>query len=1259
MVRVNPLTHQQLNGNGVIKDMNMNELDTQGAKKGGGGGRAAQEAENTLRSSATVKVVEVVSEGEIAGIMGGAKGIYVNDTPLQNSDGSYNFNRVAWDYRVGLPDQAYLSGFPAVESEVVVNSPVTTTAPAVRTTSSGEIDSVKVTILLPEGLSSQNRQNGDLTGTSVQFRIEKKLTSSGTWTVSSTETIDGKTTSTYEKQYAVSRPTGLGTWDIRVVRITPDATDSSLRNKTTWSRITEIQDNRLPYNNTAYVGLAIDAESVGGSIPKRSYLVKGLLVQVPVNYNPVTRTYSGQWNGTFKTEWTDNPAWVLYDLLTNARYGLGSFITPNQIDKYSFYNAAVYNDELVPNGFGGQEPRFTFNAIINTRDEAYRILQMVAGAFRSQLMYVNGLVTVVQDRPASPVRLVTNANVIDGEFVYKSTGLFERHTVFNVTFNDRADRHLQRVTTVYDQPGINRYGYNEIDTASYGATTEGQAIRHGKWALDTELNQTETVQFKMAFNGFDLLPYDIVKLYDTNYTLSNGGGRIVSVNNTTVTLDRPVTMAPNSTIDVMLADGKTLETKSISQTSGTHTTITITSPFSQTVTPNADFIVKAAVAPRQFRIMAIRQLEDEQVSVEAVFHDPGKYARVETGITAQLPSFSSANNQLPGSVTNIVFQVDTVKNPDGSIGRNLRASWDPAPLSNPVSSYRVMWRREYDNDQEIKSFSNSVSIPCQAAGNYRIMVFAIDARGRESLGTTANYEVLFQGTGGDYEIENLQLIGGGYLWHTNDFTATWAPRATNKGPVQDYKVEVLDANNQLLRTEYVLLPSYTYTELKNRQDGLRAIVKLRVTPRDLVGREGTPSVQTFTNPPPEAVLNITVAPGMGSGKVWWDQVPDADVAGYLVWRGITSGFTPSSSNLIFDGTSTLCSDDGLTPGTPYFYKVAAYDKFSRNLNGTGLNVSSSYELSALSAGVPSFSTPPPNNSIGDIYFNTQDGKLYRWFNNAWTAAVPSVDITGTITATEILDNSVTTPKLVAGAVTANELATNSVTSDKIIANAITAGKIQASAISTNHMAANTINGDRIAANTLAADKILANSITTTQLQAGGINADRIAANSITATQLAANSVTATKIASDTITSNHIQVSAVGTLKIGSQAVTVPVSASSQTQFNHTFSLQTILSAYINPEGGTVSIIASATLNPNSASQWPNATYGIYDPNGTLLVAGYIGTTPDYSTQQTAFFPASIALCAQSTLTGTYTLRVQGNGQGGTSHRTLILIGSKR
>lgn len=1115
--------------------------------KGGGGGRPAVEAPNTLASRAVVKVVEVVSEGEIEGLVGGARGIYINDTPLVNSDNQYNFSRTSWDYRVGLPDQPYMTGFPSVEAEITVGSIVTGTTPIVRTVSAPNIDSAKISISLTQGLYSQNTTNGDMNGTSVTFAIDHKLTASGSWIQAADITISGKTTSLTEKQYTIQRPAGTGTWDIRVRRSSADSTSSALRNEIAWSRFTEVQDIKLPYNDTAYVGLAVDAESVGNSIPKRAYLIKGIRCKVPSNYNPTTREYTGLWNGTFQVAWTDNPAWCLYDLLTHPRYGMGEFVSESMIDKFSFYDAAVYNDVLVPDGNGGTEPRFTFNAILNARDEAFKIASMMAGAMRGSLLYAAGQVKLLQDRPADPVKLINNASVLDGMFDYKSSGLQERNTAFNVLFNDREDRYLQRVVTIDASTATGafktqlelaeaRYGYNPTDILAIGAVTEGQAIRAGMWAIDTVLNQTEIVQFKMSLNGFDLMPGDIVKVWDQDYTTTFSSGRIVSVSGTTVVLDRPVALVAGSKIEVVLADGKTIEERNVVQISGSLSTITISSAFSQPVLEHAVYIMRLAAEARQFRIIGLKQEEAHIVAVEAVLHDPNKYNRIELGVSIPAPVFSNASVTTCNAPTSLQYREIQVNDAgDGIAGqrRSLLVSWI-APTQGIVRTYVVRYRHNAGEWTSVETTTPAYEIRTTYGGAYDIQVFAISMQGNSGPTLDGTYTITT--TGGGASTLNapttLTVIGGGTNFAGTDLNFTFTNPASNatvlSSTLRDFEVRIIETSGSTtVRTVYVppvaagQAQTFSYTYNMNVADGgPRRTLQVQVRCRDTSNNLSDPVTVTFTNPSPATVSNLTAVGGIGSTKITYTLPTDPDFKGVIIWRGTSAGFTPSANansvtpngGYIYDGSDSFVADNALSDATQYFYKVAAYDVFAKNLAGTGLNISSA--VSATTAAAPGISkgTALPGTAVeGDVFFLTTDDKLYRYTGTVWTAAVPTADLTGEVQAAQIAANAITADKLAANSVIAGKIAAGTITASDIAAGTITATQIATDAITSDKIAAGAVTANEIAAGSITATQLAAGSVTATQIAAGAVTADVFTAGSITGDKLAAGSVTADKL----------------------------------------------------------------------------------------------------------------------------------------------------
>jgi predicted phage tail protein len=396
-----------------------------GGKGGGGSARVAQEAPDSLRSKAYARVVDLVCEGEIEGLAAGLQSVYLDDTPIQNPDGSYNFTGVTLETRPGTQQQSYIPGFSSVENEVAVGVECKANQPVVRTINDPDVDAVRIKVSIPT-LTLQDTTNGDLNGTSVSYAIDVQAHGAGYVQILA-DTVSGKTTSRYQRSYYIPL-TGTGPWDVRLRRITADSTQTSLQNKTFLESYTEVIESKLRYPNSALMALRVDASQFT-SIPRRSYDLKLLRVRIPSNYFPETRSYAGVWDGTFKVAWTDNPAWCFYDLVTSTRYGLGSFIPESQVDKWALYRVARYCDELVPNGLGGYEPRFTCNLYLQSREQAYKVVQDMASIFRGMAYWSGGAITVTQDAPQDAVYQFTAANVIGGEFAYQGSSARARHTV--------------------------------------------------------------------------------------------------------------------------------------------------------------------------------------------------------------------------------------------------------------------------------------------------------------------------------------------------------------------------------------------------------------------------------------------------------------------------------------------------------------------------------------------------------------------------------------------------------------------------------------------------------------------------------------------------------------------------------------------------------------------------------------------------------------------------------------------------------------
>lgn len=548
-------------------------------------------------------------------------------------------------------------------------------------------------------------------------------------------TITGKTTSKYQRSHRI-KLTGNAPWDIRVRRITADATTSALQNKTYWDSYTEIIDGKFRYPNSAIVGVRIDASQFD-SIPTRSYDLKMLKVKIPSNYNPVTRAYTGIWDGTFKVSWTDNPAWCFYDLLTNARYGLGGFIAESQVDKWTLYAIGKYCDELVPDGFGGTEPRYTCNIYFQTREEAYSVINSMASIFRGMPYWASGAITLGYDAPADAVYQFSNSNVIDGSFTYQGSAIKARHTVALVTWNDPDDFYRQKVEYVEDADGIARYGIVQSEVVAVGCTSRGQANRVGRWILFTEQSETEIVTFKTGLEGNQIRPSDIIQVADEARAGTRIGGRIQSASTVVITLDQNVSSIANiaeGTLSVILPSGA-LETSNITNVSTN--TITVSPAFSTAPATNAIWMVQTSTLSLQtFRVTTIVE-EADGLSITALAHNPDKYAEVEQGLKLA-PRVISNLSVVPNPPANIGV-TEALYEVGADINVLVTVSWSPV---DRATDYQVSYKVGDRNFVTLPTTqATSIDIRNALDGVYEFKVFAINSIGKKSIPTTLTKEI--------------------------------------------------------------------------------------------------------------------------------------------------------------------------------------------------------------------------------------------------------------------------------------------------------------------------------------------------------------------------------------------------------------------------------------------------------------------------------------------------------------------------------------
>lgn len=684
-----------------------------GGGKGGGGGAQVPtptESPESLKSRSEAIFVAVLSEGEVEGFEDGVDPltrIYVDGTPIKNVNGSLNFtvssfftgsptsangkgglipeisasipslvrgnitgqiNSLVIDYRTGTQNQDPMPGFDDVKVEQSVGLKITSAAGAISRTTTGSLYS-KLRIRVGIGaLFIVDTSSAAVNGSSVQFNIKIRPVGGATF-VDEVKTISGKSRGPVDFEYEYSL-SGTGPWVVTLQRLTPDATSVNTTDDLYFKAIVGIDSNTYRYPNTALVGLKIGAENFT-AIPQIAIDMLGVKIKIPSNYNPFTRTYNGIWNGTFQTAWSNNPAWVFYDLLTNPRYGAGQFISESQVDKYALYSIAQYCDELVPDGKAGWEPRLTFNAYITDRGEAYEVLNAMATVFRGMLYFAEGTVVAIQDRPKtltkifSPANVIQqvdeNGNIIEPPFTYEGTARKARKTVALVSWNDPDDQYKGKTEYIEDRDGIERYGYHEVEIRAFGTTSQGQAERIGRWTLLSDQLETEIVTFKVATEGFFILPGEIIGIADPSKGAKRYGGRVVDGTVSAITIDAPFTIAPSTAyqVSVMAPDGS-IETRTLTNGPGSTSILNLASTLNNAPVAGAPWVLQEnGNGVRKFRVISITE-DQGIVTVLASLYAEEKFDLTENFRVLGLTQTSIAGPQVAPAVVggSIVLEVN-------------------------------------------------------------------------------------------------------------------------------------------------------------------------------------------------------------------------------------------------------------------------------------------------------------------------------------------------------------------------------------------------------------------------------------------------------------------------------------------------------------------------------------------------------------------------------------------------------------------------
>ncbi|MBA7809779.1 phage tail protein [Enterobacter hormaechei] len=711
-----------------------------GAKGGSQKQHTPVEQPDSAQSMARCRMLLALGEGEFAGGLD-ATSIFLDGTPLGNSDGTMNFENVSWEFRPGTQTQTPIPGFPAVENETTVGVSLTKATPWTRALSNTQIDAVLVRIGIP-GLQQQEN-DGDIVGTTVKYHIDLAV-DGGAFSTVMTRTVTEKLSSLYELTHRINLPKASTGWQIRVVRDTDDSTSQMLQNKTQVQAITEVIDARLRYPHTALLYVSFNAKSFN-NIPKVSCKPKGRIIRIPSNYDPIARTYSGTWDGTFKWGWTNNPAWIWFDVLTEPRFGLGRRVTPEMLDKWELYRIAQRCDQKVPDGKGGSgtEPRFMFDVYIQAQADAWQVIKDIAAGFNGMTFWGNNMFNVVSDMPAdtSKLQILTRASVV-GKPVYSSGSEKTRFSSALINFSDPDNHYQDRTTAVMFPDLVKQFKFKQTQITAIGCTRESEAQRRGGWAVySNSLDRIITLQ--TGLDGFVFVPGTVFAFADERLSGRVYGGRITGYNAglKAVTTDRGTSAVAGDTL-MIRTQGGTVESRVIQAVNGTQ--LIVSTPFTAAPLPNAVFVIDAGQLRLQYFRVTNLKFDDEEntFTITGAEYNTSKYDAVDNNARMDTPPISLIPTGLVNQPTNIVVaSYDAVR--QGQRVATLTASWD-APVDKngkpqaDVIAYRVQWKRgdnEWVNVPE--TGLRNIEVPGIFEGDYLVRVRAINSGGASSLWATS------------------------------------------------------------------------------------------------------------------------------------------------------------------------------------------------------------------------------------------------------------------------------------------------------------------------------------------------------------------------------------------------------------------------------------------------------------------------------------------------------------------------------------------
>lgn len=690
-----------------------------GRKGGSSEARTPVEQPDDLQSVAKAKLLFALGEGEFGGGLTGQT-IFVDGTPVENADGSSNISGVYWEFRPGNQAQSYIQGLPGTENEINVGTELHSATVWAHTYTNTQLSAVRLRLKWPSLFRQED--SGDLVGNSVKYAIELQTDGGAFKTVLDTA-VTGKTTSGYERSHRINLPKAGTSWTIRVRKLTADANSAKIGDTMTIQSYTEVIDAKLRYPNTALLYIEFDSSQFNGSIPQVACEPKGRVIRVPDNYDPITRSYSGTWSGAFKWAWTDNPAWVFYDLVITDRFGLGNRLTAANIDKWELYRVAQYCDQLVPDGKGGSgtEPRYKCDVYVQSRNEAYTVLRDFAAIFRGMTYWGGNQIVALADMPRDVDYNYTRANVIDGLFNYSSSTAKTRYTTALVSWSDPDNAYADAMEPVFEQELVARYGFNQLELTAIGCIRQSEANRKGRWGILTN-NKDRMITFGVGLDGMIPQPGYIIGVADELLSGKVTGGRIRSVNGRVITLDRKPDAVAGDRLQLNLPSGAS-QGRTIQSVSGN--AVTVSTAYSETPEAESVWIVESdTLYAQQYRVVSVSDNNDNTFTITAAYHDPDKYARIDTGaIIDQRPiSVVPAGNQsAPANIQISTFDVVS----QGINVQTLRAAWDAAASA---ISYEAQWRRNDGNWISVpRSATTSFEVPGIYAGRYVVRVRAINA----------------------------------------------------------------------------------------------------------------------------------------------------------------------------------------------------------------------------------------------------------------------------------------------------------------------------------------------------------------------------------------------------------------------------------------------------------------------------------------------------------------------------------------------------